>query len=244
MSESEHHNFPGKGDFLRGVHPAEGKELASHEAIEVLPIPAQIELALQQNVGAPCQSLVKIRQEVSAGEQVAGAEAFISAPIHSPINGVAGKESVTTLPNGRHVRMIPIKAGEEQLSGRDLFDDVLGGSWSYDGISSLDGKEIVQTIRDAGIVGLGGAAFPTSVKVICNKEKPVDILLLNGCECEPYLTADHRVMLEATACSSCRSTGGGSGFWGGDHSDCGGSKQTGCHSGPAESGGRYAGEGV
>ena len=162
-----------------------------------MPIPAQIELALQQNVGAPCQSLVKIRQEVIAGEQVAGAEAFISAPIHSPINGVAGKESVTTLPNGRHVRMIPIKAGEEQLSGRDIFDDVLGGSWSYDGISSLDGKEIVQTIRDAGIVGLGGAAFPTSVKVICNKEKPVDILLLNGCECEPYLTADHRVMLEA-----------------------------------------------
>ena len=189
--------FPGRGSFARGVHPPEAKELAAECKIEVVPAPSQVVVALLQHTGAPCQPTVKTKQEVALGQLIGDSEAFISAPVHASIAGTVLKDSVTTLPNGRHVRTIPIAASGEQLQGKGLWDDVFGGDWATRGLDRHDPGRIVQAVRDAGVVGLGGAAFPTHVKLKRNEAKPIDTLLLNGCECEPYLTADYRLMLEA-----------------------------------------------
>jgi electron transport complex protein RnfC len=190
---------PSRGTFPRGVHPPERKGLAADAAIEVLPAPAQVLIPLLQHVGATCESKVKPKQDVALGEVIADSEAFISAPIHASINGVCGMQSVATLPNGRHVPAIPIKAGEEQPSAEDIFKDVFGGEWPTCGLEQYAPEQIVDAAKTAGLVGQGGAAFPTYVKLKHNPEKPIDTILLNGCECEPYLTADYRMMVETPA---------------------------------------------
>ena len=189
----------GKGTFARGVHPPDKKIFAADAAIEVIDPPKQVQIALLQHTGAPCTAVVKNRQAVAMGELLGSADAFVSAPVHAPIAGKVARESVTTLPNGRHVPVVPVRADKEQLSGQDLFDEILGGEWPTSGLDQYEPEQISQAVRDAGIVGLGGAAFPTHVKFARNPEKPIDILLLNGSECEPYLTADYRMMLEAAA---------------------------------------------
>jgi len=186
----------GKGTFARGVHPPEGKSLAKDAPIEVVPGPAVVTIPLLQHTGAPCESVVKAKQEVALGELLGRAGGFISAPVHASVAGVVGRETVATLPNGRHVKVIPITAAGGQLGGRELWDDVYGGEWPVD-VEEYDPKTIAQTVGDAGIVGLGGAAFPTHVKLVRNEAKPIDTILVNGCECEPYLTADYRLMLQA-----------------------------------------------
>ena len=107
--------------------------------------------------------------------------------------------AVTNLPNGRHVKAIAIKAEGEQLDGQALWDEIYGGHWPKDDLEQYSPKQITDAIYDAGIVGLGGAAFPTHVKYIPNEKKPLDTILINGCECEPYLTSDYRLMMEAPA---------------------------------------------
>jgi len=191
--------LPGKGTFPRGIHPAAEKALAEDMPIEVMPTPAQVAIPLLQHTGAPCEALVKAKQEVSAGEMIGNSEAFISAPVHSSVNGTAATASVTTLPNGRHVKTVPIKASEEQLAGEAIYEDVFGGNWPKSGLDKFSPQQIVEAVRAAGLVGMGGAAFPTHVKFTVNPKKPIDTILVNGCECEPYLTADYRLMLEAPA---------------------------------------------
>ncbi len=188
----------GKSTFPRGIHPIEGKQLAEDAAIEVMPAPAEARLALLQHLGAPCECSLKPKTEVAMGDVVGQARAFVSAPVHASVTGTIAKVGMATLPNGRHVQVVPIKVAEEQpLAGRKLFDDVFGGDWPVDGTGSYDPQQIVDAARDGGLVGLGGAAFPTHVKLARNADKPIQTLLVNGCECEPYLTADYRVMVEA-----------------------------------------------
>ncbi len=190
--------IPGKGSFARGIHPPEGKHLAEDAKVEVLPTPSKVAIPILQHIGAPCKPIVKMRQEVAMGEVIATAGGFVSAGVHASVNGVVGKVTVATLPNGRHVKVIPITAGEANLSGQALWDDIYGGDWPTD-VSSYDAKQIAAAVSEAGIVGQGGAAFPTHVKFAPNDAKPIDTILVNGCECEPYLTADYRLMLEAAA---------------------------------------------
>lgn len=192
-------SFPGTGSFARGIHPSDEKELARDAAIEVVPPPAQIAIPVLQHTGAACEPVVQIKQEVAMGEKIADAKAFISAPVHSSIAGTIMMGSVATLPNGRHVKTIPVKAGPTQLSGDALKQDIFGGEWPTAGLEQHDPKKIVDAVREAGLVGQGGAAFPTHVKLVRNEKRPVDTLLVNGCECEPYLTADYRVMVEFPA---------------------------------------------
>ena len=191
--------LPGKGSFARGVHPPGNKIFAAEAAIEVIDSPKQVAIPLLQHTGAPCQAVVKNRQVVAMGELLGTSDAFVSAPVHAPIAGKAAKEGVTTLPNGRHVPTVPLRADGEQLSGEELREEILGGDWPIDGLEQYSPEQISQSVRDAGIVGLGGAAFPTHVKFARNPDKPTDTLLLNGSECEPYLTADFRMMVEAPA---------------------------------------------
>ena len=188
--------LPGAGTFPRGVHPPEGKHFAEDAAIEVLPTPKQLSLAVHQHTGAPCEPLVKPKQEVQAGEVIAQADAFVTAPVHSPVHGTCGMGAAATLPNGRHVKIVPVTPGEDNLAGQELFQDVFGGEWPTD-VTGQDPQGIRDAVREAGIVGLGGAAFPTAVKFSVPDGQAIDTILVNGCECEPYLTADYRLMLEA-----------------------------------------------
>ncbi len=185
-----------KGTFAGGVHPPERKHLAERAPIEVLPTPAEVRIALLQHLGAPCEPVHKPRTEVALGDVVGESKGFVCAPVHASVGGTTGRISVATLPNGRHVQVVPIKAAEEQpISGQALFDEILGGEWPTDGLDQYEPKQIAEAVRTAGIVGLGGAAFPTHVKLTRNEKRPIHTLLINGCECEPYLTADYALMM-------------------------------------------------
>ncbi len=190
---------PPAGRFSGGVHPSDRKELSRHMPIEVLPTPPELNIPLLQHTGAPCKPVVAPRAEVVLGQLIADIDAFISAPIHASAAGVVQREGVATLPNARHVKTIPIKTSSKQIPAEELLLDMFGGAWLDRKLEEVTPEEIVRAVRAAGIVGQGGAAFPTHVKLAQNPKKPVDTILVNGCECEPYLTADYRVMVEAPA---------------------------------------------
>jgi len=189
--------FPGPGSFAHGVHPPQRKELSADAPIEIVPAPRKVILPLLQHVGGPCTPLVKPRQEVAFGEMIGRGEAFVSAALHAPVGGVVQKMAVVTLPNGRHLQSIVIRTEGEQPGGQELWDRLFGGRWPGKAYQAMAPEKISEAIHSAGIVGLGGAAFPTHVKITPVGEKPVDTLVVNGCECEPYLTTDYRVMVEA-----------------------------------------------
>ena len=202
MSSSATSN-PGVYTFPRGVHPLEGKEFAENSAIEVFPTPKKVTIPLVQHLGAPSEPLVKVKQHVEMGEAIGKPAGFISAAVHSSVAGVCGRATTVTLPNGRRVQAVPIAADEEQpFAGQALWEEICGGDWPRD-VSNYEPKLIAGAANEAGLVGLGGAAFPTHVKLLKNDKKPIDTLLINGCECEPYLTADYRLMLQAPAAIVC-----------------------------------------
>jgi len=187
----------GKGSFARGIHPHDWKELAAEAAIEIVAPPAQVTIPLVQHIGAPNQPTTKPRQDMAVGDVIGDNDAFVCAPVHTPIAGKTAMAVRVTLPNGRHVDAVPVKAEGDQLIEQALWDDIFGGEWPTDGFDALDADTILARIRAGGLVGMGGAGFPTHVKLKANPEKPVDALLVNGSECEPYLTADYRLMIEA-----------------------------------------------
>lgn len=190
-------DFPGMGTFSHGVHPPQEKKWSANAAIEIVPAPPKVFLPLLQHVGAPCTPLVKPKQKVTFGEMIGKGEAFVSAALHAPVSGVVQKMAMVTLPNGRHLQAIVIKTEGDQPGSQALWDELFGGKWPTKAYQAVDPKEINEIIHGAGIVGLGGAAFPTHVKISPVGEKPIDTLVVNGCECEPYLTTDYRVMVEA-----------------------------------------------
>ena len=190
-------NFPGAGTFAHGVHPPTRKMLAADAPIEVIPTPDKVVLPLLQHVGGPCKPIVKPRQKVAFGERIGEGQAFISASLHSPVAGEVQKPAVVTLPNGRHLQAMVIKTEGEQIVGQELWDKLFGGEWPQKAHQLYSPEEISAAIHAAGIVGLGGAAFPTHVKIMPNDKKPIHTLIVNGCECEPYLTTDYRLMVEA-----------------------------------------------
>jgi len=158
--------FPGKGTFSHGIHPPDNKFFSADKAIEVLPTPAKVVLPLLQNIGAPCEPVVKSKQQVTVGELVGKGKAFVSAALHSPVAGTVKKPVMVTLPNGRHMKAIQIVADEDQNPGQMLWNKLSAKDWPTDCISIYEPATISKVIHDAGIVGLGGAAFPTHVKVM------------------------------------------------------------------------------
>ena len=190
--------FRRRNSFAGGVYPPERKHFSADAAIEVVPTPKLVRIPLLQHLGAPCELTVKPRTQVELGDVVGEAKTYVAASVHASAAGTAARTSVATLPNGRHVSVVPIKTREEQLlRGRSLFEDIFGGPWPMDHVERYEPQQIVEACRRAGLVGLGGAAFPTHVKLRRNEQKPIRQVLINGCECEPYLTADYRLMLEA-----------------------------------------------
>jgi len=172
--------------FRGGIHPPDFKYLTEKIAIKNLPLPQKVIIPLLQHTGAINEPIVKIGDLVKKGEKIGESKKFISAPVHSSLSGkvTAIKESLTPL--GREISSIIIES-----DNRDEEFLLNKMDWEEESIASIKGR-----IKEAGIVGLGGAAFPTVVKLSPSKEKKIDTVILNGCECEPYLTADYRLMLE------------------------------------------------
>jgi len=188
--------FAGNGTFAHGIHPPDHKDLSKDAAIRVLPTPDQVVLSLHQNIGGPSIPTVKARQAVSWGEKIGKGSGFVSTALHASIPGVVQRPKRMTLANGRHMDTLPIKSEGEIPKGRELWEEIFGGEWPTTGLNAYDPTEISMAISAGGLVGLGGAAFPTHVKIMPNDKKPVHTLIVNGCECEPYLTSDYRLMME------------------------------------------------
>ncbi len=176
--------------FKGGIHPNYHKDRTSHRSIKQLPFPPRLILPLDQAIGAPAVPIVRVGQEVSRGELIADASGFVSAPIHAPATGV--------------IKAIELKPTARGTLTKSIVIDVLPGDpqeveVGYDqNIEAMSHDELVHAVQAAGLAGLGGAAFPSHVKLDIPKDKKAEVLIVNGCECEPYLTTDHRVMLEQT----------------------------------------------
>ncbi|MEW6531305.1 MAG: electron transport complex subunit RsxC [Thermodesulfobacteriota bacterium] len=169
-----------------GVHPEEHKELTEHLAIEEMPPPAQVVLPLSMHFGAIAQPLVKKKQEVQEGELIATVEKGLGAPIHSSVTGTV--RTIEPRPHPTMVRCDAIIIDRDPAAAPRTYERE---DWT-----KLSKEQLLARVKDAGIVGLGGAGFPTAVKLSPPPAAKVDVLILNGAECEPYLTTDHRIMLE------------------------------------------------
>jgi len=178
------------GTFERGTHPPDNKEFTSGRAICDAKIPKRVIIPLSQHIGAPCEATVSIGDSVKKGQVVGMANAFVSAPVHATVSGKV--VAIAPFPHtmGRDVLSVVI-----ENNGKEEWVDNISEHQNY---LSLDAETLKKLVKDAGIVGMGGATFPTHVKLSPPKEKNIDCVILNGAECEPYLTADHRVMLEQT----------------------------------------------
>ena len=174
---------------MGGVHPEENK-LSENKEIEVLALPKLATVLLGQNLGAPSKPVVDKKDKVKAGQLIAKGEAFISANLHSPVSGTVLKiDDVFDQTGHRKPAIIINVEGDEWAEGIITSHEVIRDI-------KLSREEIIKKIQESGIVGLGGAAFPTHVKLMVPEGKVANILIINGVECEPYLTSDHRLMLE------------------------------------------------
>ncbi|AKL95081.1 electron transport complex RnfABCDGE type C subunit [Clostridium aceticum] len=174
--------------FRGGIHPPEAKESTEHLKIEKAVDPETVIIPMQQHIGAPCEPTVKVGDTVKVGQKVGEAQGFVSSPVHASVSGTV-----------KAIMDMPIVTGNEALAviiesdGKNEIDPSVEPKGD---IAGLQPKEIINIIKEAGIVGMGGATFPTHVKLSPPPDKKVDTIILNGAECEPYLTADHRIMLE------------------------------------------------
>ncbi len=178
------HLFPG------GVHPREGKNgkaVNGGNAIIDVPAPARVVIPLSQHIGAPAKAVVKKGDHVLVGQVIGEAGGFVSAPVHASVSGTVDEIRPCLLASGVTVQAVVIE--------NDYKDEWVELT-PCDHPETLSAKELQDAIRAAGIVGMGGATFPTQVKVTPGPGKTIEKLIINGAECEPYLTADHRLMLE------------------------------------------------
>ena len=180
-----------RGSFSHGIHPPENKHFTAAAPIRRLPFPEQLVLPLSMHIGKPSVSLVRKGQEVARGEPIARADGFVSVPLHAPASGVISD-----------IRLMPTARGPRTLS---LILDVYPGDpqevlyGAPVDVAAMTPDEIVAAVQHTGLVGLGGAGFPTHVKMKVPDDCDIDTVLINGCECEPFLTTDHRLMLEQAA---------------------------------------------
>jgi len=174
---------------IGGIHPPENK-LSSDKKIELLPLPERVFLPLSQHIGIPAVPIVKKGDEVKAGTVIAKSGGFVSAAVHSSVSGKVVKiEEITDTSGYKRPAVFIDVEGDEWEEHIDL-------SPSFSEGSELSSTEIIEKIEAAGIVGLGGATFPTRVKVTPSPDMKAEYLLINAAECEPYLTSDHALMSE------------------------------------------------
>ncbi|MCC8067159.1 MAG: electron transport complex subunit RsxC [Clostridiales bacterium] len=172
--------------YYGGVHPLERKEFTEQIPLQKFPDPEVVAIPLSMHAGAPATPVVAVGDTVKVGQKIGEAAGFISSPVHSSVSG-----TVIAIEDRGHATRGVCPAVVIRSDGKNTLDESVQPHGS---LEELTPDEIVAIVKEAGIVGMGGAGFPTSVKL--KPAKPVDTVLLNGCECEPLLTADHRVLLE------------------------------------------------
>ncbi len=174
--------------FRHGVHPPDAKSLTASLPTRRMPFPTEVVLPLSQHAGAPARPIVHAGDRVERGDKIAAADGFISAPVHASAAGTVRDLPLWPHPNGGFgpaVR-IDVDVHSAQAPRARLLPHWEG----------LSGKELIDVVREAGVVGLGGAAFPAYVKLTPREGTRIEVLVINGCECEPYLTTDHRTMVD------------------------------------------------
>ncbi len=176
--------------FKGGIHPLEGKELTAGKELRIAPLFDKYIVPVRQNIGAPPTLTVKKGDAVKKGQRIAEPGGFVSVPLHSPVCGTVGDVVEITGVTGASEQAVEIIA-----DGTDEWDTGLDPIPNW---ADTEKDVLKKRILDAGIVGMGGAAFPTHVKLSPPPEKNIDTLIVNGAECEPFLTADHRLMLTRT----------------------------------------------
>ena len=172
-----------------GVHPAENK-FSAEKKITTLPLPKTVNIPLSQHIGAPAEVLVKRGDVVKTGEVIAKHRGFVSSNIHSSVSGKVLKVDKTLDSSGYKRISVTIEVDEDNWlpeidRSTDLKKEI-----------TVSAEEIVNKTLDAGVVGMGGATFPSHVKLSVPRGKKADLVILNGVECEPFLTSDHRLMME------------------------------------------------
>jgi len=176
--------------FKGGVHPADNKVQTENEAIQIFDAPKMVNIALLQHIGAPLNPMVKPGDRVLKGQKIADSQAFMSAPIHSPVSGIVKKIEFLPFPSSGKVNTVIIENdGQEEMAELTTIKD-----WA-----NASKEDLLAMVREKGIVGVGGACFPTHIKLNPPKDMTIDTLVVNGAECEPYLNADNRLMLENPA---------------------------------------------
>ena len=174
--------------FKQGIHPSYNKKKTKNKEIVDAERPDTIFIPLQQHIGAPLKPLVERGDQVDRGQKIADTDSFVAAPVHSSVSGVVkGIEKVNDSGGGR-VEAIKIEVSEEDTNN---FMEPLTAK-----PENINPDDIRERVREAGIAGMGGAMFPTHVKLAVPDGKKVEYVVLNGAECEPYLTIDHRMMIE------------------------------------------------
>ncbi|MFA5251106.1 MAG: electron transport complex subunit RsxC [Phycisphaerae bacterium] len=185
----DRYSFPG------GTHPPQSKNLTCESRIQPGPAVKQVTIMLSQHTGAACQPTVKKGDLVQAGQKIGDSDAFVSAPVHSPINGKVKEISLQSHAILGRSPAVIIEANAENNPPREPAFSKFTSSFNEEKYSV---EQICTAIREGGLVGMGGAGFPTRVKIEPNPQQPKETLIINGCECEPYITCDYRIMLEWT----------------------------------------------
>jgi electron transport complex protein RnfC len=174
--------------FKGGIHPPHNKHKTKGLSLEKAKVPDLVIIPLQQHIGAPCEPVVKVGEEVKLGQKVGEPKGFVGAPVHSSVSGKVAAIEKRPHPGGGMVLAVVIES-----DGLDTPDENVKPK---EKLEDLTADQIKNIMREAGLVGMGGAAFPTQVKFSPPPDKKIDTVILNGAECEPYLTSDHRLMLE------------------------------------------------
>jgi electron transport complex protein RnfC len=185
----------GKYTFRGGTEPPQSKELTKKSAIRQGPASTQVAVMLSQHTGAVCQPIVKKGDHVQAGQKIGDSDAFVSAPVHSPINGKVKEIALQSHAVLGRCPAVIIETDTENNPPKQPASSKFTNSFDEEKYSV---EQICTAVREAGLVGMGGAGFPTRVKIEPNPKQPKETLIINGCECEPYITCDYRIMLEWT----------------------------------------------
>lgn len=173
--------------FKGGIHPPYRKEYTNSKSLEKASDPKIVYISMQQHIGAPAKPIVKVGDEVKVGEKIGQMQGFVSANIHSSVSGKVTAIKDLEVPGGVSTCVV---------IENDFKNSIHESVKPKGNLDDLKKEDIVEIIKEAGIVGMGGATFPTHVKISPPPDKKIDFVILNGAECEPYLTADHRLMIE------------------------------------------------
>ncbi len=175
-------------NFKKGIHPPYRKDATREKLIEVLVPKGDMVYSMCQHIGAPCTPIVKKGDRVLVGQKIGEIQGYLGAPIHSTVSGTVKNVEDHLVSKGNKVKSVIVE-------NDGLYEEDPSINQEYD-YTTMSNEEIIEVIKEAGIVGMGGAGFPTFIKLSPPPEKEIKHIFINGAECEPYLTSDHRIMLE------------------------------------------------